>query len=148
VWPENGDARAFARCAAAEMHSGFGALRAICSMNCGLRVRLREIPPGLQANLDRISELWTDGLRRFGGPFLAGDVFTAVDAFFAPVTFRTQTYDLKLGAEANAYATRLLKLPAMIEWYDAALKETWREQAHEAEARELGTVLKDLRATD
>lgn len=148
VWPENGDARAFARCAAAEMHSGFGALRAICSMNCGLRVRLREIPPGLQANLDRISELWTDGLRRFGGPFLAGDVFTGVDAFFAPVTFRTQTYDLKLGAEANAYATRLLKLPAMIEWYDAALKETWREQAHEAEARELGTVLKDLRATD
>jgi glutathione S-transferase len=147
VWPGHGDARAFARCAAAEMHSGFGALRNLCSMNCGLRIRLRDIPPGLQANLDRIGELWTDGLRRFGGPFLAGDAFTAVDAFFAPVAFRIQTYDLKPGAAANAYASRLLKLPAMIEWYDAALKETWREQAHEAEARELGTVLQDLRAT-
>lgn len=147
VWPGHGDARTFARCAAAEMHSGFSALRNICTMNCGLRIRLREIPPGLQANLDRLSELWTDGLRRFGGPFLAGTTFTAVDAFFAPVAFRIQTYDLKLGTEANAYALRVLKLPAMAEWYGAALKETWRELAHEAEALEVGTVLQDLRAT-
>ena len=34
----------------------------------------------------------------------------------------------------------------MQEWYAAALRETWREQAHEAEAREVGTVLQDLRA--
>ncbi len=147
VWPERGDARTFARCAAAEMHSGFGALRATCTMNCGLRIRLREITPALQGNLDRISELWNDGLRRFGGPFLAGTEFTAVDAFFAPVAFRIQTYDLKLGSEANAYASRILKLPAMIEWYGAALKETWREQAHEAEARDVGIILEDLRAT-
>jgi glutathione S-transferase len=146
VWPGPREARAFARCAAAEMHSGFGALRNICSMNCGLRVRLHEISPGLQANLDRIGELWDDGLRRFGGPFLAGPEFTAVDAFFAPVAFRIQTYDLKPGAAAVEYAARLLKLPAMIEWYEAALTETWREQAHEAEAREFGTVVKDLRA--
>jgi len=147
VWPGRGDARTFARCAAAEMHSGFGHLRAICSMNCGLRVRLNGIPPGLKANLERIGELWTDGLRRFGGPFLAGSEFTAVDAFFAPVAFRIQTYDLKAGAAASEYASRLLQLPAMIEWYDAALKETWREPAHDAEAREFGTVLQDLRAT-
>ena len=31
-------------------------------------------------------------------------------------------------------------------WYDAALRETWRELAHEAEALEVGTVLQDLRA--
>jgi len=147
VWPEHGNARAFARCAAAEMHSGFGVLRNICTMNCGLRIRLREITPALRQNLDRISELWNDGLDRFGGPFLGGAVFTAVDAFFAPVAFRVQTYDLRLGTEANAYASRLLKLPAMTDWYAAALKETWREKAHEAEALEVGTVLQDLRAT-
>lgn len=147
VWPESGAARAFARSAAAEMHSGFVALRNDCSMNCGLRVRLHEIATGLQANLDRISELWGDGLRRFGGPYLAGDAFTAVDAFFAPVAFRIQTYQLRLSDRAHGYASHLLQLPAMSEWYAAALKETWREKAHEAEARDAGTVLQDLRAS-
>jgi glutathione S-transferase len=40
VWPADASARAWARCAAAEMHSGFSTLRNICSMNCGLRVAL------------------------------------------------------------------------------------------------------------
>jgi len=147
VWPADSRARAFARCAAAEMHSGFPVLRNICTMNCGLRIRLREIPPALERNLKRIGELWNEGLDRFGGPFLAGGSFTAVDAFYAPVAFRIQTYDLSLGEAANAYASRLLALPAMRAWYQAALKETWREAAHEAEAREVGAVLEDLRAT-
>ncbi|MEQ1802200.1 MAG: glutathione S-transferase family protein [Gammaproteobacteria bacterium] len=146
VWPADGLARAWARCAAAEMHSGFPVLRNICTMNCGLRIRLREIPPALQRNLDRISELWNEGLDRFGGPYLAGGSFTAVDAFYAPVAFRIQTYDLRLGGGANAWAARLLASPSMQQWYEAALKETWREKAHEAEALEVGTVLEDLRA--
>mgnify|MGYP001443756170 CR=1 FL=1 len=146
VWPAERTARAFARCAAAEMHSGFPVLRNICTMNCGLRIRLNEVSPALRRNLDRIGELWNDGLERFGGPFLAGNSFSAVDAFYAPVAFRVQTYDLSLSGVANAYAGRLLALPAMQEWYSAALKETWREQAHEAEALEVGTVLQDLRA--
>jgi glutathione S-transferase len=147
VWPEHGNARAFARCAAAEMHSGFGVLRNTCAMNCGLRIRLREIKPELQRNLDRLGELWSDGLDRFGGPFLGGAQFTAVDAFFAPVAFRIQTYGLKLGAEPDSYAARLLKLPAMRDWYGAALAETWRESAHEAEALEVGVVVEDLRTS-
>jgi glutathione S-transferase len=147
VWPVDSPARSFARCAAAEMHSGFTVLRNICTMNCGLRIRLREIPPALQRNLDRIAELWNQGLDRFGGPWLAGGAFTAADAFYAPVAFRVQTYDLRLPGAASDYARRLLDLPAMREWYAAALKETWREAAHEAEALEVGTVLQDLRAT-
>jgi glutathione S-transferase len=70
-----------------------------------------------------------------------------VDAFYAPVGFRVQTYDLKLSGAANSYASRLLALPAMRSWYAAALQETWREQAHEAEATGVGTVLQDLRAS-
>jgi glutathione S-transferase len=145
VWPADSGARAWARCAAAEMHSGFGALRGTCTMNCGLRIRLRAVSPALQHNLDRISELWNEGLDRFGGPWLAGRSISAVDAFYAPVAFRIQTYDLRLGGAVNPYASRLLALPAMQEWYAAALQETWREPAHEAEALEVGTVLQDLR---
>ena len=147
VWPADSAARAFARCAAAEMHAGFAVLRNICTMNCGLRIRLKETSPALQRNLDRVGELWIEGLQRFGGPFLAGPSFTAVDAFYAPVGFRVQTYDLKLSGAANSYASRLLALPAMRSWYAAALQETWREQAHEAEATGVGTVLQDLRAS-
>ena len=149
VWPSDQTARAWARCAAAEMHSGFSALRNQCGMNCGLRIRLPdELPKALRADVARIDELWSEGLRRFGGAFLAGAGFGAVDAFFAPVAFRIQTYGLTLGAAATAYAQRLLELPGMRSWYAAALQETWRDEAHEREARESGSVWQDLRAAE
>jgi len=146
VWPRDPRARAWARCAAAEMHSGFSALRQRCSMNCGLRLRLNEVPPALQRDVDRIDELWSEGLRRFGGPFLAGAAFGAVDAFFAPVAFRVQGYGLALEAPAAGYANRLLALPSMQEWHRAALLEPWRDEEHEAEALAGATLLEDLRA--
>lgn len=81
VWPVNSSARAWARSAAAEMHSGFNELRNRCSMSCGLRIRLNEIPAVLERDIARVGALWSDGLRRFGGPFLSGRAFSAVDAF-------------------------------------------------------------------
>lgn len=147
IWPTDPVARAFARSAAAEMHSGFSALRNTCGMNCGLRVTLNARPPALEADLARIDELWRTGLVRFGGPFHAGSAFTAVDAFFAPVAFRLQTYGLTLSREADAYAARLRDLPPMREWYAAGLAETWREPDHEADIRAAGTITADLRAT-
>jgi glutathione S-transferase len=146
IWPTDPAARAWARSAAAEMHSGFGALRGICGMNCGLRVRLRAQSPALEQDRARVEELWLDGLDRFAGPFLAGAAFSAVDAFFAPVAFRVQTYDLPLGERALAYVSRLLRLPGMVAWYEAALAEPWREPDHEAEVGAAGEVLADLRA--
>ena len=145
VWPQDPLARAWARSAAAEMHSGFAALRQRCSMNCGLRVRLTGIPPALQRDLDRIDELWTEGLGRFGGPFLAGAAFTAVDAFYAPVAFRVLTYGLALSQDAAAYSRRLLAFPPMRDWYDAALVEPWRDEDHEAEAMQDATLIEDVR---
>jgi glutathione S-transferase len=147
VWPIGTTARAWARCAAAEMHSSFGALRERCSMNCGIRVRLHEIPAALAQDIARIDELWTEGLRRFGGPFLAGAEFTAVDAFYAPVAFRVQTYGLSLSAQAADYAARLLGLAAMRDWYVAALQEKYREVAHEEDSRKVGTWTADYRAS-
>jgi glutathione S-transferase len=146
VWPTDAGARAWARSAAAEMHSGFNALRAHCSMNCGIRVSLAAQPAALTADIARLDELWCEGLQRFGGPFLAGTEFTAVDAFFAPVAFRFQTYGLQAGATAMAYVQRLLELASMVEWYQSALAEPWREQAHEDEVRAAGVWLADLRA--
>ena len=146
VWPQDPDARAWARCAAAEMHSGFAALRTYCSMSCGQRVRLNTHPEPLQRDLDRLVTLWTDGLQRFGGPFLAGDTFGAVDAFFCPVAFRIQSYGLELPAGPAQYAHRLLALPAMQRWYEEALAEPWRDAPHEQEIASAGQLLADLRA--
>ena len=146
VWPVAAGARAWARSAAAEMHSGFGELRGRCSMSCGVRVRLKEFPEALERELARLGALWVDGLRRFGGPFLAGEKFTAVDAFYAPVAFRIQTYGLPLDPGAVTYADRLLGTRAMQEWYADALKETLRDPPHDDEISQAGQVLQDLRA--
>ena len=145
VWPRDPIARAWARSASAEMHAGFPTLRERCTMSCGLRVRLRAMPPALVRELARLAELWSAGLSRFGGPFLAGEAFTAVDAFFAPVAFRVQTYGLALDAACAGYVERMLALPPMRAWYEAALAEPWREPGHEAEAEVTGTWLEDLR---
>jgi glutathione S-transferase len=114
-------------------------------MNCGLRVKLHSVSSALQQNLDRLDELWSEGLDRFGGPYLAGESFTAVDAFYAPVAFRIQTFNLNLGDAAMAYAQRILNLDVMRDWYEAGLKETWRETEHDREAHEAGTLIADLR---
>ena len=146
VWSANDDARAWARCAAAEMHSGFQALRNECSMNCGVRVTLKQHSAALRAELARIAELWGEGLQRFGGPFLAGKGFGAVDAFFCPVAFRVQGYGLEMPAPAAAYVKRLLALDSMKDWYRAALAEPWRDQPHEDEIAQVGRVTQDLRS--
>jgi glutathione S-transferase len=145
VWPLDDAARAWARCASAEMHSGFGALRETCTMNCGLRIRLPTWPAGVRADWQRAEALWNEGLKRFGGQFLAGDRFTAVDAFFAPLAFRAQTYSPELGEAAQAYVQRLLALAGMQRWYQQALAEPWRDEPHEADARGKGEWLQDLR---
>ena len=146
VWPAELVARAWARSASAEMHSGFFGLRNACAMSCGLRITLRSVDAALSRDLARLEELWADGLNRFGGPFLTGQRFCAADAFFAPVAFRIQTYEPPLGAGARRYASQLLALPSMKDWYAAALQETWREEEHEAEMRAAGDWREDLRA--
>jgi len=145
VWPRGAAARAWARSAACEMHSGFAELRSRCSMSCGQRVALASIGDALQADIDRIDELWSEGQERFGGPYLADSAFTAGDAFFAPVVFRVQSYDLPLSARSQAYAELMLRHPAMREWYEAALAEPWRDTPHEQDVTAVGTVLADYR---
>jgi glutathione S-transferase len=145
VWPQNPQARAWARSASAEMHSGFSSLRNHCSMNCGLRLRLHTMPESLLSDIQRLDELWNDGLARFGGPFLAGQQFSAVDAFYAPVVFRIQSYNLPLSETALAYCQRMLALNGMQQWYADALREPWREASHELDVLSQAELLQDFR---
>lgn len=144
VWPTDPDARAWAQCATAEMHSGFSALRNDCTMNVGVRVTPKPPSGALRLDVARIRELFAEGLSRFGGPFLAGDRFTAVDAFFAPVAFRIRTYGLDVGA-GQAWVDHMLALPAMQDWEGQALAESWREEGHEAELMAAGVITADYR---
>jgi glutathione S-transferase len=146
AWPAEPAGRAGARSASAEMHSGFAALRSECSMSVGVRIRLHAQTEALRRDIARIDELWSEGLSRFGGPFIAGATFTVADAFFVPVAFRVRTYGLGLSASAAAYGQRLLALPSSLAWEADALAETWREFAHEQEILASGTVLEDRRA--
>jgi len=146
VWAEDAKARAWSRSAAAEMHSGFQSLRNLHPMSVGLRIRPVPASDALRKDITRIDTLWQQGLDTFGGPFLTGVNFTAVDAFFCPVAFRFQTYGTALSPAAEAYKTRLLGLPAMREWEQAAVSEPWRDPEHEEEARVSGEIIEDRRS--
>jgi glutathione S-transferase len=144
IWPEDPDARAYAQAIVAEMHGGFGALRNDCTMNVGVRVEPKPMSQALQRNIARVRELFEEGLDRFGGPWLTGPTFTAADAFYAPVAFRIRTYGLDVGCGAE-WVERNIAHPAMKDWETQALAEDWREESHEAELRDAGTITQDFR---
>lgn len=144
IWPEGEEARAFAQGVVAEMHGGFGHLRNDCTMNVGVRVTPKPMSEGLRRNVTRVREIFESGLARFGGPWLAGEAFTAADAFYAPVAYRIRTYGLDVG-KGQAWVDHVLAHPAMQEWEAAALAETWREEAHEAELAAAGVITADYR---
>lgn len=144
IWPADEAARAFAQCVVTEMHGGFSALRNDCTMNVGVRVQPKPMRPVLVRDVARIREIFEEGLGRFGGPWLAGDRFSAADAFYAPVAFRIRTYGLDVG-RGQAWVDHVLACEAMRQWEGEALLETWREESHEAELAEAGQIVADYR---
>jgi glutathione S-transferase len=144
VWPAEAAARVFAQGAVTEMHGGFGHLRNDCTMNVGVRVQPKPMSEGLQRNVVRVREIFEDGLSHYGGPWLAGEHFTAADAFYAPVAYRIRTYGLEVGA-GQAWVDHILAHPAMLEWEAEALAETWREVSHENELAAAGLTTADYR---
>lgn len=132
-WPSALQARAVARSAAAEMHSGFPALRAQLPMNCRRQPRGRHWDADADRDIQRVMTLWSELRTRFGqsGPFLCGQ-FGIVDAMFAPVCVRLRGYGVLLDDTAQAYTRTLLGLPAFIEWERAGLAETERVAHDEA----------------
>ncbi|HQZ31911.1 MAG TPA: glutathione S-transferase family protein [Arenimonas sp.] len=133
-WPADIALRAVARSAAAEMHSGFGALRSQLPMNVRRQPRLPHWDAAADADIARVQEIWHDLRMRSGngGPFLCGDHFGIVDAMYAPVCVRFRGYGVPLDATSEAYLRAVFALPAMKEWEAAALAETERVASDEA----------------
>jgi|SRR5688572_10458957 len=129
-WPEDIAARAHARAAAAEMHSGFGALRTQLPMNCRRAPDRYRGNAGAEADIARVQQLWLQLRDAYGkrGDFLCGD-FGIVDAMFAPVVFRFRGYGVTLDDNALRYCETMLALPAMREWLSAAELEPERLEA-------------------
>ncbi|WGW05377.1 glutathione S-transferase [Tropicibacter oceani] len=115
LWPADPGLRALARSLAAEMHSGFGALRNECPMN--LRTAYADFTPSdaTKADIARIEELWAHAQKRSDGPWLCGD-YSAADAFYAPVAARIAGYGIAVSAPAQAYVDQHLNDPAFRRW--------------------------------
>ncbi|MFZ2294875.1 MAG: glutathione S-transferase family protein [Polaromonas sp.] len=127
LWPQSVQARARARSVCAEMHSGFGALRAACPMN--IEADLHETGqliwrdrPAVRADVARLIAMWRELLAEHKGPMLFGEVSIA-DAFYAPVCMRLKSYALPVPSDISAYMERLSALPGVKAWIDGALAE-------------------------
>ena len=127
LWPADSRVRALARAAAAEMHSGFPALRRDLSMNIKRRLdRAPDWQDDTRRDLVRLFALWEGARQRHGGEgaFLFG-ARSIADAFFAPVATRLRTYAVATPGEIGVYCETIFADAAFREWEAAALKETW-----------------------
>ncbi|QNM97333.1 glutathione S-transferase family protein [Chitinimonas koreensis] len=126
MWPRDPALRAEARALAAEMHAGFAALRQHCPMNVRRQYPPRSRPSEVGRDLARFSALIESLRARFAplGPFLMGE-FGILDAMYVPMATRCRTYSLELPSRAQGWVDHVLALPAMREWYEAALTESW-----------------------
>ncbi len=133
IWPRDKAARAYARSLAAEMHSGFTALRRECPMNMRRPRRAIEVSADALADVARIDAAFADARARFGGAgaFLFGE-FSAADAMFAPVVNRLDTYALPVSDTTRTYMAAMQALPAWQEWRRDALDEPWRSKQYDA----------------
>lgn len=124
LWPADRKQRAHARCVAAEMHSGFPALRNECPMNMSRTPGAIEISDACKTDLKRIETIWAECLETYGGPFLFGE-FTIADAMFAPVVNRMEIYQLSKHPAVQAYSAAIQQLPDWQAWQADGRAEPW-----------------------
>ena len=127
LWPQSVKARSRARSVCAEMHSGFGALRAACPMNIEADLSatgqlIWRDKPAVRADVERIVSMWRELLAEHKGPMLFGE-FSIADAFYAPVCMRLKSYALSVPGDIAAYIERVCALPGVKAWIDGALAE-------------------------
>ncbi|HEV3181631.1 MAG TPA: glutathione S-transferase family protein [Steroidobacteraceae bacterium] len=125
-WPQAREARAVARAVCAEMHSGFTTLRSLWPMNARARNRRTAVTAALEADVERIDEIWNDCRGRFGGggPWLFGE-YSVADAMYAPVVLRFNTYAARISQSARWYMASVLEDAPLQEWLQAAKQEPW-----------------------
>jgi glutathione S-transferase len=127
LWPKDIAARAQARSACAQMHSGFFNLRATMGFDLRRDEALEVIPVETQSDIERVIALWAEcrAAATESGPYLFGRLSLA-DAFFAPVAVRLRTYRVDLPPEAAAYVETIYQWPAFKRWQKAGLEEAVR----------------------
>jgi glutathione S-transferase len=125
-WPQTPAARALARSVCAEMHSGFATLRSLWPMNARARNRRTAATAALEADIERIDEIWNDCRHRFGagGAWLFGE-YSIADAMYAPVVLRFNTYGARISDTARWYMASVLEDAALQQWLQAAKQEPW-----------------------
>lgn len=121
--PTDRIARAHCRSVSGEMNSGFANLRAALPMNLKARHPGHKVWAGAQPDIDRVTEIWTECLETYGGPYLFGAQRGMADAMFAPVATRFITYDVKLNKPCILYCQTIMAMPEMQEWIAAAKLE-------------------------
>src|SRR3982750_4501765 len=133
-WPDADEPRGMARSMAAEMHSGFAALRRELPMNVRKSFPPKDLSDPVKEDINRILQLWAQARARFGGTgdFLFGD-WCAADMMYAPVVTRFITYGVPVPNFAGVYMKAVLSQPHVAEWIDKAQDEPWVIEAYEAE---------------
>lgn len=126
LWPQEAEARALARCLAAEMHSGFAALRQDLPMDMRARRERPALAAAVRSDIARIVALWENARAKYRqhGPFLFG-AFSLADAFHAPLVSRFVTYDIELPRASEAYCDTVMDHPPFAHWYRLAKQEKW-----------------------
>lgn len=124
LWPRDIAARAQARSACAQMHSGFAGLRTHLSCDVQHDEALEAIPAEAQTDIQRMLQLWAEcrAAATAPGPYLFGELSLA-DAFFAPVAVRLRTFRVPLPAVDQAYVDTIYQWPAFQAWLKAGLEE-------------------------
>ena len=121
--PPERAARARCRSISGEMHSGFSALREALPMNLKLFRPKFAVWSAVQADIDRITEIWRDCLAASKGPWLFGAKPTIADAMYAPVVTRFRSYDVEMHGSCERYCKHIMAWSDMREWFAAAQKE-------------------------
>lgn len=121
MWPEDPAQRAFARSISCEMHSGFQKMREHLSHDLQKELKSFDFSPAAD-DIRRVKEIWTQCLKKSGGPFLFGH-FTIADAMYAPVVNRFLSYGVPIEKEIAGYVDAIRTLPAHADWIRSAKAE-------------------------
>ena len=123
-WPDDIEARSFARSISAEMHSSFSHVRNELPMNCRKKFNNIKLSKEAQHEVERIKYLWRTSRNKYAdqGNWLFGD-FSIADAMFAPIALRLVGYNIPLHGEEENYIKQILTHPNIIEWIEAGKAE-------------------------
>ncbi len=128
LWPVDSAKRAWARSISAEMHSGFSDLRQHLSHDLQKNFKEFNWAPA-KGDIERVKQIWTECLKKSGGPYLFGE-FSIADAMYAPVVNRFMSYAVPMDGTVKSYVDTIRGNAAHRLWIEAGLLETYTADKH------------------